>query len=76
MSEKRLRLSQVSVPSTYTVHSVEGRFCSRLMEMGILPGVSLTFIRSAPLRYPIEIEVNGLLLVLRKEEAAGISLEN
>jgi Fe2+ transport system protein FeoA len=69
-----LHLAEITEPSTYTVSTVQGRYCSRLMEMGIIPGAHVTFVRSAPFRFPIEVEVNGLLLVLRKEEASGVRL--
>ncbi len=76
VSQKRCHLAEVTAPETFTVEAVSGRFCSRLMEMGIIPGVELTFVRSAPLRFPIEVEVNGLHLVLRQEEASGVTLTN
>lgn len=76
VAEKRLHLAEVTSPETFKVEAVNGRFCSRLMEMGIIPGAELTFVRSAPLRFPIEVEVNGLLLILRQEEASGVSLCN
>lgn len=69
------RLSDITTPETFKVTSVVGRHTCRLMEMGIMPGSELSFIRSAPLRFPIEVEVNGVLLTLREEEASGITVE-
>ena len=46
----------------------------RLIEMGILPGVTLEVVRTAPLGDPIEIKVKGYRLSIRKEEAACIDV--
>lgn len=47
----------------------------RLQEMGILPGTMITVIRRAPLGDPIELEVRGYKLSIRKREAAEISVQ-
>ena len=47
----------------------------RLMDMGIPPGVALKVIKTAPLGDPIEINVRGYELSLRKEEAARIEVQ-
>ncbi len=47
----------------------------RLMAMGVLPGTEFTVARLAPLGDPIEIEVRGFALSLRKNEAAIIQIE-
>ena len=44
----------------------------RLREMGLLPGTTLTLVRTAPLGDPIEIKVRSYHLSLRKLEASGI----
>ena len=46
----------------------------RLMEMGLTKGVSCTVVRFAPLGDPMEVEVRGYRLSLRKSEAQGILL--
>ncbi|HEY8430694.1 MAG TPA: FeoA family protein [Sandaracinaceae bacterium] len=48
----------------------------RLMEMGVLPGTRVGVVRVAPLGDPIEIEVRGYSLSLRRREAAGIVLSD
>jgi len=45
---------------------------ARLLEMGLTTGAEIQFIRFAPLGDPVEIEVRGYRLSLRKKEAAGI----
>ncbi len=44
----------------------------RLMEMGLTKGTAITVIRLAPLGDPIEIEVRGYRLSLRRKEAAAV----
>ncbi|MEI8234794.1 MAG: FeoA family protein [Verrucomicrobiota bacterium] len=45
---------------------------ARLLEMGMTTGTEIEVIRFAPLGDPIEIEVRGYRLSLRKREARGI----
>lgn len=47
----------------------------RLLEMGLTPGVELSVVGSAPLGDPIELEVRGYRLSVRKSEAARVSVE-
>ena len=44
----------------------------RLREMGLLPGTSLTLLRTAPLGDPLEIKVRGYHLTLRRHDAEQI----
>ncbi|SES73431.1 FeoA family protein [[Clostridium] polysaccharolyticum] len=46
----------------------------RIMDMGITPGVSIKVIKIAPLGDPVEVNVRGYELSLRKAEARQISL--
>lgn len=46
----------------------------RLMELGILPGTVVRFVRRAPMGDPLEVEVRGFHLSLRSSEAAGIGI--
>lgn len=47
----------------------------RLMEMGLLPGTPVRVVRMAPLGDPIDLEVRGYHLSLRKSEAGLIEVE-
>ena len=47
---------------------------SRLLEMGLTPGVTVRVVRFAPLGDPIDVEVRGYHLSLRKEEAKRVTL--
>jgi len=53
----------------------QGSAFLRLREMGLMPGTSLTLIRTAPLGDPIEVKVRGYNLTLRKSEAEHILVE-
>lgn len=48
--------------------------CLRLQEMGLLPGTSVKFLRKAPLGDPLEIELRGYCLTLRKSEARLVTI--
>lgn len=47
----------------------------RLLSLGITRGVELKIIRIAPLGCPVQVEVRGTSLTLRKEEAIHIKWE-
>ena len=47
----------------------------RMREMGLLPGTSLKLVRAAPLGDPLEIEVRGYRLTLRRSEADAARVE-
>lgn len=47
----------------------------RLMEMGLTRGAMLTVVRVAPLGDPVEIQVRGYNLSLRKNEAQGVEVK-
>ncbi|MBX7169343.1 MAG: ferrous iron transport protein A [Pyrinomonadaceae bacterium] len=46
----------------------------RLMEMGIIPGVSVKVVKTAPFGSPLQIKVRGYHLALRKSEAETIEV--
>jgi ferrous iron transport protein A len=44
------------------------------MEMGVIPGVSLTVLKAAPFGDPIEVRVRGYSLAMRRSEADSIEV--
>lgn len=46
-----------------------------ILEIGLVTGARVRFLRSAPLGDPIQIEVDGFLLSLRKNEAEAVLVE-
>ena len=47
----------------------------RLCEMGLVPGTPFTVVRFAPLGDPIELDVMGARLSLRKADAALVQID-
>ena len=52
-----------------------GALKQRFMDMGITKGVEIKVIKIAPLGDPIEIEIRGYHLSIRKEDAQKIEIE-
>ena len=53
----------------------EGVLKQRIMDMGITKGVEINLRKVAPLGDPIEVNVRGYELTLRKSEAEKIEVE-
>jgi Fe2+ transport system protein FeoA len=70
-------LAELPVGSSGRVRAFAGgsRAAMRLRELGLLPGTVIRLVRYAPLGDPIEIDVRGFHLSLRKSEAAEILLD-
>ncbi len=47
----------------------------KLLTMGLTPGAEISVTRVAPMGDPVEIQVRGFSLSLRKEEAAAMNVE-
>lgn len=47
----------------------------RLLEMGLTRGTAVQLVRIAPLGDPIEVELRGYRLSVRKSEASRVTLE-
>ncbi len=72
-----ITLSSLAIGATAVLREFpkQGVAFLRLREMGLLPGTSLTLVRTAPLGDPIEIKVRGYNLTLRKSEADHVMVE-
>jgi ferrous iron transport protein A len=72
-----LKLSQLPVGSRAMVRGFpdQGAALVRLREMGVLLGTSLALVRTAPLGDPLEIQVRGYHLTLRRSEAEHVVVE-
>ncbi|MCS6274530.1 MAG: ferrous iron transport protein A [Opitutus sp.] len=70
-------LSSLAVGASAVVREFpkQGVAFLRLREMGLLPGTSLTLVRTAPMGDPLEIKFRGYNLTLRKTEADFILVE-
>ena len=58
----------------YAVDTKDKRIRRKIVDMGITPGTEVTVIKAAPMGDPIEIELRGYSLSLRKEDASRITL--
>jgi ferrous iron transport protein A len=69
-------LNQCPIGYRGAVKQIDGsdEISIRLMEMGLTPGAELELLGAAPLGDPLEIEVRGYRLSVRKSEAARIHL--
>ena len=52
----------------------DGAVALRLMQMGVVPGVSLTVVKSAPLGDPIQVRMRDYDLAMRRVEAQTITV--
>lgn len=70
-------LDDLNVGESGKVTSFEstGIIRKRLLDMGITTGVNLKLVKVAPLGDPLEIEVRGYNLSLRKSEARAIEIQ-
>ncbi len=69
-----MQLVDLPLGNRAVVSSVEGSdgISLRLLEMGLVPGVEVKMLGAAPLGDPLEIELRGYRLSLRKSEAARV----
>ena len=69
-------LKQAKVSETVKVAKLrgEGAIKRRIMDMGITRGVEIYVRKVAPLGDPVEVEVRGYELSLRKDDAEMIEL--
>ena len=71
-----MTLADARLGELLTIEGIAGRgaFRRRLLELGLLPGTSVTVKSVAPLGDPIELLVRGASLSIRKEEAATVTV--
>lgn len=73
-----MNLTNLPIGTKAKVVAVNGNnaITKRLMEMGVVPGVSLRVIKSAPFGDPLEVRVLGYHLAVRKTEAETIEVDD
>lgn len=67
-----LRQGQCARISSYMPRFTAAR---RLMELGLMPGVQVRFVKAAPLGDPIALEVEGRHFSVRRRDAAQIAVQ-
>jgi ferrous iron transport protein A len=70
------KLDAIAVGSTASVADVLGNdaVALRLLEMGLTPGVAVRLVGRAPLGDPLELELRGYRLSIRRAEAARVTV--
>lgn len=53
----------------------KGPLKKRIMDMGVTPGIKIKVVKVAPLGDPIEVNIRGYELSLRKAEAENIMVK-
>ncbi|MBR3328675.1 MAG: ferrous iron transport protein B [Atopobiaceae bacterium] len=69
-------LSELEIGQKAIITSVggEGALRQHFLDMGVIPGVQVEFVKRAPLGDPLEYRIHGYELTLRKEDAAKIGV--
>ncbi len=79
MTLSELKPGQVAVVTGYGAEgdvdsATARRYRAKLLALGLTRGAKVRFIHEAPLGDPIEIEVRGFHLSLRKDEASVLNV--
>ena len=73
-----LRTTLTSLPAGHAAKVIavhgSGRVTQRLLEMGVIPGVSLRVVKSAPFGDPIQVQLPGYSLAMRRSEADAVEV--
>ena len=71
------RLSDLALGWRARVRAIEGddEISLRLLEMGLTPGTDVRLLGVAPLGDPLELELRGYRLSVRKREASRVEIE-
>lgn len=77
VTKKPSSLAALPVGATAIVSRVRGERAAvrRLLEIGLVPGTTVTLRRVAPMGDPIELKVRNFALSIRRSEALGIDIE-
>jgi Fe2+ transport system protein FeoA len=71
------RLAKLALHVPCTIRSVAGPrpVRRRLLELGLVPGTQVSVVGVSPLGDPLELEVRGSRLSIRKKDALAIEVE-
>ena len=76
-SAEVITLDTLEVSSCAVIRTVggEGALRQHFLDMGVIPGANISFIKSAPMGDPLEFRIHGYELTLRRDDAAKIEIE-
>ena len=66
---------RVGASGVITVVGGEGSLRCRLLDMGLIPQTRVRVTKVAPMGDPMELELRGYVLTLRKEDASSIQIQ-
>ena len=69
-----LDLLPIKTKAVITKVGGEGELRCRLLDMGLIPNTVVEIRKVAPMGDPIELEIRGYTLTIRKEDAAKIEV--
>lgn len=71
-----MNLANASLGTPFTVQNIggHGSFRRRLLELGLVPGTTVTLLSVAPLRDPMELLIRGASMSIRRAEAALVTV--
>ena len=72
-----MTINDLKIGQTGTIFQVggEGPLRLRFLDMGLIPGTRVTLRKVAPMGDPIQLQVRGYELTIRREDAAQITLK-
>ena len=73
-----MKIKDLEVGQAGKVVGYDGRdkaYRHKLLRMGLVKGAQLTLLRKAPMGDPVEIQLKGFNLTLRKAEAEALNIE-
>lgn len=72
-----MTIDDLKIGQSGTIAQVDGEGALRLrfLDMGLIPGTHVTLRKVAPMGDPIQIQVRGYELTIRREDAAKITLK-
>lgn len=72
-----MTLKELKIGSSALVTAVGGHGANRqhILDMGVIPGVTVTLVKLAPMGDPMELNVHGFSLALRKADAELIEIQ-
>lgn len=73
--EKLLSEFKIGERGTVKIVAGDGPIRRRLFDMGVTPGARIVLKKCAPLGDPLEVNLRGYELTLRKAEASYVTME-
>ena len=77
LQERKMMLDKLEIGQSARITAVggEGALRQHFLDMGLIPGAEVTLVKFAPMGDPIQIQVRGYELTIRREDAARITLK-